>query len=142
MFKKKIYFSDAKDKYCLVKLFRSRWRMQRAYQRRRPDDMKVGEFVQVLGAHCGYTRIMVNTDRSERIHPEVGTVYLCAEGCGAGVISHEFMHAAIWAWRHRSGKSQYPVMIMNIEEEEELLYMLTQAVSQFYCWYWKIEKYL
>jgi hypothetical protein len=71
-----------------------------------------------------------------KCQPETGTVLLCLDHCGAGVVSHEFLHAVLWAYKHRKNKKQYPIIIKNMREEEDILQNHTFAVTQFYNWYW------
>lgn len=59
--------------------------------------------------------------------------------CGAGVVSHEIMHAVLWANKFSARKKQYPIVIKSMKEEEELLKKHTLAVRDFYEWYWKIK---
>lgn len=71
---------------------------------------------------------------------ETGTVFLSVEDCGAGIISHEFMHAVLWAYKHTKNKKQYPIVIKNMKEEEVILHNHTFVVQQFYKWYWRKVK--
>lgn len=93
----------------------------------------------ILGCHCAYERLSFR-DGTEHRSKEIGTIFFCMEGSGAGIVSHEFNHAVLWRWQMRDGKNQYPIMIMNMEEEEELLHMHTYAIRHFYDWYFRVNK--
>lgn len=151
---KRIYLNLKKTKYCIAKLYSSKEEMANAYKKFRPLDKNHNA---VLGCHCAYEKWNFVTSpkktvskkgiigfkeviKSKTIKPETGTVFLCFEHCGAGVVTHELMHAIIWAHKHRMYKKQYPFVLNNMKEEEKLLHNFTYAVRQFYDWYWKIEK--
>lgn len=111
--------------------------MQEAYKKFRPQDRN---HFKVSGCHCGYELLKVRRGKKTRLSKDTGTVFLSFGHCGAGVVTHELAHAILWAHRHKRGKQQYPIVIKNMKEEEEILYNLTYAIRQFYTWYWKIEK--
>lgn len=87
----------------------------------------------VLGVHCPYEKY-----RGRKLSPETGTVFLAVEYCGAGIVSHELLHAVLWAHKHKRNKRQYPIVIENMRQEENILHNHTYAVEQFYRWYWKV----
>jgi len=130
----------------MVKVFKRKADMQAAYDAaNRAKGVVDGDNVQ--GVHLGYTRYGPNGDGTYTLHPESGTVLLYFGSCGAGVVSHEFMHAVLWAVTHqKSGDDpedyceHYPIIIDNMDQEEVLLHNLTYAVRQFYNWLYKIEK--
>ncbi len=70
-----------------------------------------------------------------------GYVLTCLDYVGAGVVSHEFMHAVFFAngISKVKFKKQYPIVINNMKEEETLLYAFTDAVKSYYKWYWKLK---
>jgi hypothetical protein len=99
--------------------------MQDYYARIRPNDKYV---YRTAGAH-----IALNGP-----HPQSGIVLLNLEYCVASIVSHEFMHAVFWAWKHSANKRQHPITIRSMGDEERLLYSLTDAVKAFYGWYLKV----
>lgn len=130
--RKKVFLTTDKSKYCVVKLFESKKLMQDAYKKFRPDD---DNHDKVEGVSCHYDRVNIDTNEC---HPEVATVFLNVNSCGAGVVTHELMHSCLWAWKHSGVKEQYPIVINNMDDEEEVLHNHTYAVMQFYDWYWKV----
>lgn len=134
---KKIYLNGKKSKYCLVRLFDKKKDMQKAYKESCPTDKNHDK---TLGAHHAYEAIIVEKGKRDRLSPETGTLFCSLENCGAGVISHELMHAIFWARGHKFMKKQYPIIVQNMKEEEELLHNFTYAIIQFYNWYWRINK--
>lgn len=113
--------------------------MQKAYKRQ--SFSKDKNWSDIAGAHCGYIILLPSYNNTEIISPETGTVFLCYERCGAGIVSHEMLHAVLWAWRHHDlDTEKYPISINSMEDEEDIAYMLTHTVAQFYKWLYKIEK--
>lgn len=137
--RKRIYLNEGHTKYCIVRLFQRKIDMQEAYKIRCPKDL---DHYSVLGAHNAYNRVKINKDSSETFSNEIGTIFLNLDNCGAGIVAHEFGHAVLWAYKHPNGKckKQYPIIIKSMDDEEEILYHLTYAISQFYIWYWKVVK--
>jgi len=131
--RKKIWLNTRKTKYCIVKLYDHKKEMQCAYKEFTRDRKSS----KVKGASCHYSKL---TYRPYKLSPEVGTVFLCREYCGAAIVAHEFMHAVMWAYRHTRYKKQYPFVIKSMREEEVLLHNHSYAVMQFYVWYWKLNK--
>lgn len=136
--KKRIYLNEGRTKYCVVKVYKDKLKMQEAYAKYSPA---AEEPFGVAGVHCGYDMLKVSKDGKAVCGPETGTVFLCYEKCGAGIVSHELGHAVLWAHKHRKGKRQYPIVIKNMDDEEEVLYHLYLAVRQFYDWLYEIEKW-
>jgi hypothetical protein len=134
---KKIWTDKKKGKYCIVKLFKTKIDMQNAYKDRCPSDT---QHYRCLGAHNAYEKVKVESDGEMTTMNETGTVFLNLEFCGAGIVSHELMHAVLWAHGHKKNKKQYPIVIKNMKQEEAILQNHTIAVIDFYKWYWKIEK--
>lgn len=66
-------------------------------------------------------------------------VFLYFAGAGAGVVTHELMHAVLYAHNRSLGKKQYPIVISSMKCEETILYNHTKVVRAFYKWYWKVE---
>lgn len=130
---KQVWLNHKKTKYCIIHLFGTNSEMQKAYDKN-PHNNGGSK---VLGAHCGYEKYKTP---NYKIHPETGIVFLSLENCGASVVPHELMHAVLWAWKHKRLKKQYPIVIKNMKDEEELLHNQSFAVNQFYNWYWKITK--
>lgn len=75
-----------------------------------------------------------------KVKNDTGKVLLSLQDCGAGLVSHELLHAVLWAYKHKRSKKQYPIVIKNMNEEEKILQNHTYAVKQFYNWYWKVIK--
>jgi hypothetical protein len=141
--KKRIYLNKEKTRYCVVRLYGKKTDMHIAYAKSLNESgcQEAGEVVDpfVQGAHVGYKRIRIHDDGSEELNGETGQVFLHFGHAGAGTVSHELLHAVLWAWKHQIDKEQYPIVINSMEEEEEILYAHTDAVNQFYTWYWKVE---
>lgn len=131
---KRIYLNEGRTKYCIVKVFKKKIDMQHAYANLRPDEK---EAYGVDGVHCAYDKLV----GGRTLSPETGTVLMHYDQCGAGIVSHELGHAVLWAHRHKKGKEQYPIVIKNMDDEEEILYHLYLAVKQFYNWLYEIEKW-
>lgn len=117
--------------------------MQEYYKKRSPKD----DVSNTLGVHLAYTwfkpkskKVKGSKKRKDYdYYPKTGEVLLNLEYCGSGIVSHEFMHAVLWAWKHSEYKKQYPLVIKSMKQEEEILHNLTHAVRQFYTWYWKVK---
>lgn len=131
---KRIYLNEKKTKYCIVKLFKKRKEMHEYYSKEKPDE-KFNEFL--LGVHLAYERWDKKTGK---IKSETGTVLLSLEDCAGSIVSHEFMHAILWAYKHKKYKKQYPITIKDMKEEEKLLHRMSLAVHNFYSWYWDVKK--
>lgn len=135
--RKKIWLNKKKTKYCWVNLYANLKDLRQAYDdySRLTFPHQVGD--KIYGASIHYERYdTVN----KKLSKETGKVILSKPNCGAGVVSHEFMHQILWAHKHKRYKKQHPVVIKNMKEEEVILHNHTNAVIQFYNWYWKIEK--
>lgn len=135
---KKIWLNGKKTRYCWVRLYADKLEMQKAYHRYRPDD---NDYDKIGGAHCAHVLLTISESGEEKISDETGRVYLCFDYCGASIIAHELGHAVLYANRENMIDEQHPIVIRDMEEEEEILYNLTYAIRQFYDWYWKIEKH-
>lgn len=136
--KKRIYLNEGHTKYCIVKVYKDKLKMQQAYFEFQPGDDR--HFF-VAGVHCAYDTLKQDKKGKWVCGPETGTVFMCYEQCGAGVVSHELLHAVLWAHKHKKNKKKYPIIIRNMDDEEEVLYHLTYAVKQFYNWLYEIEKW-
>lgn len=128
----RIYLNREHTLYCIVRLYPCQQSMQRAYRRR------TGSKDGILGACQPYQYVSYRNNPDGEVMPEVATIYLCVAHCNAGIVSHEFGHAALWAFKFKPGKVQYPLVIRSMKQEEKLLHMQTYAVQQFYEWYWKV----
>jgi hypothetical protein len=137
--KKIIYLNKEHTKFCRVILFKDKKEMQRTYKRLRPKDTY---HFKTLGVHWPYTLLEIDKNKNTRLSKETGTVLLSYKNCGAGIVTHELMHAVLWSWRHHKNKEQYPITIKNMKEEEDILQCHTYAVKQFYNWFFKIENKL
>lgn len=137
--RKRIYLNKKKTRYCTVKLYADKLQMQNDLKKNLSGKL---DYYKCLGLHHAYTRLLIKKNGTVNLIPETGTVYLCLQHCGAGIVSHEFLHAVLWAWKHKRNKKQYPIVIKNMKQEEEVLHNHTDAVSHFYDWYWKVEKIL
>jgi hypothetical protein len=129
--RKLIYLNEKKSKFCIIKLFDTKKEMQDAYAKFRPDDT---QHYKCLGAHCAYEKLLFSNSKRGSLSKESGTVFLSKEYLGAGIVTHELMHAVLWAYKHKRGKKQYPIIIKSMKEEEEILHNHTYAVKQFYNW--------
>lgn len=134
--RKRIFLNRNKSKYCVVHLYNFKYDMQQAYLRYCKERGQKGE--PVLGASCHYEKWDTKKGGKEVFSNETGTVFLCVEECGAGIVTHELMHAILWAHKHKIGKEQYPFVIKNMKEEETILTNHTFAVTQFYKWFWEL----
>ena len=142
MRKKRIYLNPEKTKYCIVHLFKYRKEMQDFYfkeDRAKRED----KHYNTLGVHLAYTVYTPVKGKKNKWKPGpiTGSVLLNLQNCGAGIVTHELMHAVLWAYRHEEKEhdNQYPIIIHDMEEEEEILHRHTLAVMAFYRWYWKIK---
>lgn len=137
-FKKEIIFSGSAGKRVTVLLFPTKDLMNRAYWDFRSEDRKY----YVLGCHVPRRWYKVGKS-GWKSQKKTGTVFLCYEYCGAGVVSHEFLHAAMYAFRHTKLKGQqYPFEIKTMDQEEKFLRMHTSVVTKFYVWFFSIQKEL
>lgn len=132
----KLFMNRRKTRYVKCFLYRNKKLMQDAFRKLRPDAKYIRG---TLGAHCAYQILNTNNNRTSK---ETGTIFLSMKNCGAGVVTHEILHGILWAHRFKAHKKQYPTVINNMEQEEELLHDFSFAVSSFYDWYWKVEKQL
>lgn len=145
MRKKRIYLNEERIKYCDVFLFKTKAQMTKFYIKRGTKDK---DHASAGGVHLAQTWFTLKNKKfkgsKNRKHYDfahkTGEVLLNLQYCGAGVVSHEFMHAVLWARNHHEKKRQFPIVIKNMDDEEKILYNLTSAVKQFYLWYWKIRK--
>lgn len=146
-FKKKIFIEFVKQgatnaekkkaKYVTVRIFHRLKDLRWFYRKLRPQDDHIDK---TLGAHVGYT---IDREKSkEKYWYETGTVLFSAKHCGAGLISHEFLHALFWAHGHTPDKEQYPLTISfkNMDDEEAFCYLMTDLVGSFFRWFYKLER--
>jgi hypothetical protein len=136
--RKRIYLNEGRTKYCIVRVYKRKRDMQEAYKVFSPQET---DPFSVAGVHCGYDLLKVGEDGKSVLGPETGTVFMNYGQCGAGIVAHELGHAVLWAHKHNKKKEQYPIIIRNMDEEEEILYHQTLAVQQFYNWLYSIEKW-
>lgn len=135
---KEIYVNEQGTKYVKVFVYSTKLEMQAAYKKFSPQD---GNHNKVKGAHCAYNKYIIpKGGKRKYLSHETGTIFLCYPSCGAGVISHEFLHAVLWAHQHTKTKKQYPVVIKDMKQEETICYSLTRCVKEFYNWLYRIEK--
>lgn len=132
---KRIYLNTKKTKYCVVKLFGKKRDMQDYYFRANPNDT---HHYECQGVSLHFEKINAV---SGSLSPQTGEVLLHFGSCGAGIVTHELLHAVLYAYKHKKRKKQYPIIIKDMDEEEVILRNHTEAVRQFYKWYWKVEKY-
>lgn len=133
--KNKIWLTTNKTKFCIVRVYSDKTAMRAAYKEFRPNDKNHDT---VLGAHCGYEKIIHRPNKRKETSQETGTVFLSKENCTASIVAHELMHAVIWAKTHKKNwKEQYPFIIDNIKSEEQLLHNLSYSLNQFYNFYWE-----
>lgn len=132
--RKKIWLTTDKTKYCTVLLFNTRKEM-REYFSEYCKRTNQRDYDNILGASLHFEKYI-----NGNITKETGKVLLSLQDCGAGVVSHELLHATLWAYKHRRNKKRYPFIIKSHNEEERVLQNHTYAVKQFYNWYWKVVK--
>ncbi len=135
MRRRKIYLNLEKTKYAVAMLFKNKKEMRDFYSKHCPNDKNHNK-VYGVSVHRDYYK-----KQGEKwiLTPRTGEVLLNLKHCGAGIVSHEFMHAVLWAYKHNGRRKQYPFVIKNIKEEEKILHNLTFALQQFYNWYWKVK---
>lgn len=128
--KKKIWLREDKGKWCWCFVFKKKSEMRVYYKKVSPQD-KNHDFVRGCSIH--FYRY-----KGKILSRKTGVVLLNFEdGCGAGVTTHELLHAVLFANQHHKTKPQYPIVIKSMEQEEKILHSHTFAVNQFYKWYWK-----
>lgn len=137
MKQRKIFLNKKNNRYCVVKLYKTKKEMQDAYKKASPKD---ANHFKVSGVHMAYVKLYIKKKGKTILSHETGTILLNLENCGAGVVGHEIMHSILWAHKHKRNKEQYPIVINNMKEEEEILHNFTYAIRQFYNWYWRVEK--
>lgn len=136
MKRKKIYLNYKKTKYSEAVLFSTLKELRAYYKKVSPRDNKHNK---VMGVSTHWD-IYKKVGNRWKITPKVGEILLCVKHCGASIATHEVMHAVLWAWKHSSKKIQYPIVIKNMKQEEEILHNYSYAVRQLYNWYWKVVK--
>ena len=127
----KIFLNTKNTRYATIEVHETLAGMRKAIMAFRPDSKNIRR---VVGQCCPHERINTRTGRT---HREIANVFLCSNNCGAGVAGHELLHAVLWAFQYKKYKNQYPIVINNMDEEEELLHNHSHAVMQFYQWYFK-----
>lgn len=133
MKKKKLWLTTDNRKYCWVKVFNTLEEMREAYHQFRSYEKNWND---VQGVHCGYEKLKIEKGKRPKTTSETGTVFLSKTHCGAGVVTHELLHAVLWAKQHKHRwKTQYPITIKSMKEEERLAHNHTYAVTQFYNWF-------
>lgn len=133
----KLWVNERETKFVVVKVYKTKIEMQEAYKKFRPED---GNHFETYGCHCAYSSRTVDKKTGKsRASGNTGTIFLSYPYCGAGLISHEFMHAVLWAYKHKYDKKQFPIIIKSMEEEEKILHAMTMAVKRFYTWLYRIE---
>lgn len=130
--KKKIFVNE--NNYVWCRVYADKKEMQRYYEKVGGND---SDHYKCSGVALNYERWCFSGNKKTQVSMETGTVLLHLKSLGAGIVSHEFMHAVLWAHKHKKGKNQYPIIIKDMKEEEEILHNHTYAVRNFYSWYWK-----
>lgn len=128
--KKKLFLNVRKTRYCWVKVYDSAENMREAAKKSTSQNVN-----DAVGLHEAYRRF-----HKGKFVPETGIIYLNTKWMGAGVVDHEIMHAIFWAWKNNKDKKQYPIVINNMKQEENILQNLTFAIRQYWLWYFKFEK--
>lgn len=133
--KKKIWLNKNQTKWCWCYVFKHKIDMQDWYKKYCDSRNSSDRYhYKVKGVSIHYYRI-----KGKLLHKNTGIVLLNYEdGCGAGIVSHEFNHAVLFANQHHRTKERYPIVIKDMNEEEKILHNHTYAVIQFYDWFWKI----
>ncbi len=72
---------------------------------------------------------------------QTGFVLTCLDFVGESVVTHEIMHAVLFAdgVSKVKFKKQYPIIIKDMVDEERLLYAFTEAVNDYYLWYYRLK---
>lgn len=78
--RKKIWLNEGHQKYCMVRLYKTKLLMQQAYEKFRPRD---GGHDKVSGVHCAYVLLNYKKGKKEVLSQETGTVFLNLKECGA-----------------------------------------------------------
>lgn len=134
---KKFYFDKSKKRYVRIYLFKTVKEMQDFHKKLQPGIHSNRYKNLGVSIHRVYEK---QKGKSMVYVPKTGDVLLNLNYCGAGVVSHELMHATLWAWKHKPTKKQYPIVIRSMKEEEEILHDFTYLTRHFYDWYWKVHK--
>lgn len=133
---KRIYFDRQKTRYVVCRLFKYRNEMRTYYSKSCPNDKNHND---VLGVNIA-REYYVKKGKKWLFSKQTGEVLLNLQDCGVGVVTHEFMHAVLWARNFKEFKKQYPIVIKDMADEEHLLHEFTYIVRQFYNWYWDVKK--
>ena len=131
--KNRIYLNRNKKKWCIVQLYNFKYDMQQDYVKYCKE--RGQEYNPVKGASTHYWK-----SKGKLLSGETGTVFLSVEDSGAGVVTHELMHATLFANQHNETKTHYPIVIKNMRQEETILHNHTYAVIQFYNWFYRVAK--
>jgi hypothetical protein len=137
---KKIYLNIQKTNWCIVRIYPTKKEMQQAYYdycKSYNADQESAFTVSAVSIH--FVRYLIQGG-ADKLSGETGMIFFYKDSCGAGTVSHEFMHSVFHGNQVMQGKEHHPIIINNMAEEEEILYNHTLAVRQFYKWYWKIVK--
>jgi len=132
----RLYLRRDCKKWAIVRLYDTKKEMQSALKKFKPG---IKNHLRTLGCHCAYDLYKIAKGRTRTLG-ETGTIFLNQKHCGAGIATHEILHAVLWAHNHKRGKQQYPITINSMKEEEDLLHDFTFAVRNFYNWFWKVDK--
>src|SRR5688500_6865677 len=116
--RKKIYLTKANDVYANVRLYANHEDMvseHNAYGKMVGDPLVIDG--RTRGICKPFVRLKIEKDGSDSVHNHIATIFLAFHECGAGVATHEIMHAILWAWKFHKEKQQYPIVINSMEEE-------------------------
>lgn len=91
-----------------------------------------------LGLCRAYTKYKANKKgkRMGKKTKEIGAVSLFVNKCGAGVVSHEFAHAATYWFNSKHDPSKFG---SNHHYDEKFAHCLSGMVNQFYNKWYKLE---
>lgn len=84
-----------------------------------------------------WTTVHIAENGKETIYPNCGQVLFCKNTLGAGIVSHEMTHAALY-WHHRNTKNFNP--LENHKHDEALAWTQGHLVNQFWRRYYAREK--
>lgn len=140
-FRKKIVVNK-EGNFVWAYFFLNKKDMRNFYKQLSPDDREHN----IVGG-VAINREMFKCDSEKKItlglkSKQSGFILTCADYAGAGVVCHEIMHAVLFAdgISKVKIKKQYPIIIKSMNDEERLLYAFTNAIRQYYTWYYRIIK--
>lgn len=129
-------FCTVGGNYINVRVYKNLTTLRAAYSRA-CNDRGIKDFAKdILGVHCAYKKVRRKPEEPniDYLLNDTGTVYLSATHLQPHIVAHEFLHALLWSHKHEYIKEQHPICILNMEEEEDICYGLTDLLQRFYKW--------